>query len=140
MAKLTPTQIFLAITLGIFTIGGFIYAGIYEMLLRKDLKNRGITTYGIIYEKDPGRKTFFLYEFDVENQRYTGSFGGYSSWLINVGDTIKLKYDPFDPSRNKWIKSPVPTKKTTNGDIIFSITIVGIVGIYYFFKIRRSLR
>ena len=129
MAKPTPTQIFLAVTLGIFLIGGTIYFGINEMLLRKDLENRGITTYGIIYRKESGNKINFRYEFEVNNQRYTGCFDGYHNWLINVGDTVKLKYDPFDPSRNKWIKTPVPTKETSTKKIILCsvIAIVTVV-------------
>lgn len=135
-------KIFFVTALAIFSIGGTIYFGISELRLRKDLDNRGVVTNGVIYEIKSGNRTTmsFYYEFDVDGQRYTGYFGGYGSWLINVGDTIKLRYDPLDPSRNKRIKTLVPTKKTTTGDIIFCVIVVIAVGIYYFFKIRRALR
>lgn len=129
-----------ALIFSIFVCGWF-YGVKETKQLREDLSARGVTTSGKIYEITNGvrgRKKF-LYSFQVNEYEYRGNFNANRN-SFQIGDIIRLKYDPLDPSRNEWIRTPMQTSKKTTGNIIFCIIIGICVGIYYFFRIRKEFR
>ena len=102
----------------IILVGSWINASRELNQLREDLSNRGVTTIGMISEIKPGvkGKKVFMYSFQVNNHEYYGNFNA-NRHSFQIGDSVKLKYDPLDPSRNERIRPPSITS-TTKGKLI----------------------
>lgn len=103
--------------------------------LRADLSERGIITNGVIYEKKAGYKSkvSFYYIFNVNDINYRGYFNNYSS-NFQIGDTIQLKYDPLDPTRNEKIKPPSITSTTKGKLIVAAIFVVPVIFILLYVR------
>lgn len=80
----------------------------------------------------------FKYSFYVNNQRYKGRFSGYDGWKLYENDTIQLRYDPLDPTRNKWIKTPVEHEPADPHKIIVAILLIVFTGFLYYYDYRRK--
>lgn len=98
-------KFWIAILCGLTLCGLFIYRYNKMRVLESDLEKRGVTTIGVVYKETKGHKskTSVYYRFYVEGKEFSGTFGSYAGNYA-IGDSVRLKYDPLDPSRNKRIK------------------------------------
>ena len=96
---------------GIALLAALSYGPIAIHLLNRDLNKRGVITYGIIYETNNNITKYgnlkdtltYRYYFEANNIRYRGSFSAHWKLHYHLDDTIKLRYDPLNPSRNQAI-------------------------------------
>ena len=118
MDKSSKIAICIIAVFSIVLAWGWIIAAREINQLREDLSNRGVTTIGMISEIKPGvkGKKVFMYSFQVNNHEYYGNFNA-NRHSFQIGDSVKLKYDPLDPSRNERIRPPSITS-TTKGKLI----------------------
>ena len=111
----------------------------YIRQLRADLDERGVTTTAVIYDRKNVIKSrdLFFYKFEVDGTRYKGHLSGYMDWKLYAGDSVQIRYDPLDPTRNEWIKVPV---ETTKASPLFWIIVlpIAIAGLYFNWYIRTK--
>ncbi|MBD5219551.1 MAG: hypothetical protein HDS72_04845 [Bacteroidales bacterium] len=118
MDKSSKIAICIIAVFSIVLAWGWIIAAREIDQLREDLSNRGVTTIGMISEIKPGvkGKKVFMYSFQASNHEYYGKFNANRN-SFQIGDSVKLKYDPLDPSRNERIR-PASITSTTKGKLI----------------------
>lgn len=106
--------------------------------LRADLDERGVTTTAVIYDRKNVIKSrdLFFYKFEVDGTGYKGDFSGYMSWKLYAGDSVQIRYDPLDPTRNEWIK--VPVERVIDGPLDWIIGIPLIILTCYFYWYTRT--
>ena len=98
-------QNFFWISLGIVSVGFFIYKVAKRAITDRILDNNAAHTQAVIinernYEPNQPVKARFSYsyKFEINNEQYTGNS---HDELLNIGDTVEIEYSKNNPNFNR---------------------------------------
>jgi hypothetical protein len=108
------------------------------------LSTVGILTQGRVIAKEPDNHQFIRYSYRDSNQTYTGigsaGYGNPSFKDINVGQLVRVFYDPEDP-RKSCLGDPTPRVQQTLFGIGFVAVLFpsfSIIALYYKGFLRKE--